>query len=923
MGYEEITCLTKEFIEKIIFDKSDISKLFQKEYIVFSNFETKEWFKTFWLKNFDYVICGYDLITIDELCNILDPKNKKRFDHDHIFYELIKLLTKNDTLLSNYNNYIMDNGQINSNKLYDLATTLTEIFIDYNKNMYRPTNEEQSILFAKIFGTDDFETDFLKCNNKIWFYSLIDDDALCIYHQKAKKFIQDKYPECCFEFDLNSPKKDTNINVFTADTAILEIETIHRDICELAKKGELEKSSVLVLTPNIELYRTKIERVFNQQDKKYPNISYVINGNDNKSLSICNAFNIISRIISRGSIHRRDFVDLINNDYIRQVQHLDNTIIYEIQRMILEDNVFRDKDFQHLKNRLILGKLLGNTYDGSSKAKIENIILQPYSTIGLDDDQIEKIIVLIDKLTYAIEKFGYTETVNFKDKDEFVEMISYWFKSESEKYTNPTFYKYVHTINHFFDITSDTDVNYRLLYELLKNQKAVNNTNLFTYPVVFSQLSYDTVLPYKFVYFIGMSSNAYPHSNVISELDYNVNKTDIGTLEKKSFEFQKDLSFSVQSISYLRLDTINDAPYYPCIFVDQYFSNKTINYGVSYFCQSDDDIYTISSFRKRENLLIKPSETITPLVDKKSTCSALNTNTYKITELRDFLISPFETKIKKLVKNYELDENKLFEDYEPYSMNPLDYSSYLEDYVICKLKGNTYDYDTVKDDIKSSNTLRDDQIIDTQIRKIMYYGDEIYNSISDKIDMKIIKTHDKNHSLMVEDNTIILNTKFCYTIQEDKISIAKIKGDDTIKSIIEEYLSVICLIIMSNEDKEYQVEIYNFNKIMTISLHEARSMLLQLIETFKGFNKQVYFNLDNYIKKAKSKDKDKDLDNDKSKPQDSISIEAFDYDYNNFDYDNLRRFLDIYNQYCFTNETVLSEMGKIYDDISKIIGDLL
>ena len=126
------------------------TNIFETINIVVPNSKTEQWFKSYWLKTQNDILMNVKFETIDDamLKLIANKAQFKLLNKDRIKLLVIKnLLNKKEVLdlPSNIYSYIDESKDNSAIRLYDLATKLTDLFIEYENDQFEITGWQKEL----------------------------------------------------------------------------------------------------------------------------------------------------------------------------------------------------------------------------------------------------------------------------------------------------------------------------------------------------------------------------------------------------------------------------------------------------------------------------------------------------------------------------------------------------------------------------------------------------------------------------------------------------------------------------------------------------------------------------------------------------------------------------------------------------------
>lgn len=698
--YKRIIELAKDLITECN-EKKDI---FNQTYVLFDNILMEHWFKSFWLNNNDDIFMNIKGIRFNDLYSMIFDINKNNIASKSVIRDTIIQIASNEQDKNKYQ-YIYDNDVINSNRLIDFASELACLFIEYDNDLFDFSNNDwQFDLYNNV-------KEILK--NKHYYLireflekdpNEIKGDVYIFISRKLsnlERSIIDKYNDACTNkivvYELEDIECDLGEKeVIGAANITREIEVLHTNISNLIKDKKAKLSDIVVYAPSVEKYSATINHIFNQEDRKYPNIPYIIKSHSENDF--LNALNIIFRIVLKGYCSRRDLIDLTNNDYIKIIYKLENNESKLIKDILVETNNYRENnddlcDFKDLKNRLLVTRFVGGSSDIDNIVELSKEIL-PYDNLSISDDFLVKFFNLIDNIIYLLNnikidlKLTNENIILFKhcllkllDSDEL----------DDKNYLLNEVNKEI-ALYEYLKLTDDVDL--RVLMNILldiSNVPVLNGTP-FINGITFIDINEKNIVNTKYAFLIGLNSKDFPKLNKKSELDINSIKKSITEIDKSSFNKIINNSDNVY-LSFINKDVQTNEDCYPSSVIDNL---RIVEISL------DEKRDWSDLFTKRETvnkdyynkLLDQDYKDLSEIVNNKS--SAPN-HTYisqelpislSISKLKDYLVEPLKYKASRLFNIYHNKNDEVIDasaEYEDITPSILNVSNMTKDTVIDKL----------------------------------------------------------------------------------------------------------------------------------------------------------------------------------------------------------------------------------------------
>ena len=530
----------------------------------------------------------------------------------------------------------------------------------------------------------------------------------------------------------DSKQQDSSLDITATPTKIREIEALHTSICKLMQNG-VRVSDILVVSPNLDDYRTAIKTIFDQspEKKKYAgdnakegflHIPFAIVDSPARSSQTENALENLFAILEQGTITRPDFFSLIRNPVVQQTRHISEDDVSKWESWIEGTNVYRDRkhkkeDWLDGVRRLLLAKMTKNPL------QISDDIIMPYSDMATSDTHsLCKFVECIDTLEKWME-FGNGHRV--ADIDKLNDFINEWismsnpledFASESIIINNVT--QAIEGLRNQMD-AGLTSISWKVIKQTLltaAQSSAYSCGSLFINGITFMNFIPNRIIPVKHLFFIGGDSMNFPGAKQHNTLDLRKFCTpwpgDDSPIAKRRYAFLCQLMSTSESfhISYVNQDIRKDAELYPTSVVNDIrrFLVNSIqsNCGNEAISQAEvwperkvsldetrdfDELYTQKSLRSKRAFLNMMQDGFAHVSPQNVAPKNVSINiTTKCPErvplytLSNFLKDPFMFRVSQMLAESDTDdpEKELF---EPIHFDALQKSSLLKMMVAAEL----------------------------------------------------------------------------------------------------------------------------------------------------------------------------------------------------------------------------------------------
>ena len=726
---------------------------FESTTIVVPKESMEQWFKAYWLRNEDTVLMNVNFISVDDALYIMKAgeKSSSIARRNELRTMIIKhlIMFDKDQLDKNLSSYIYDkDGNLDSIHLYDLANTLSTLFMKYEKENFDIVkilnqdndlaNSSQYLLYHNVINdlknnnittlsnlinnTSDNELSFKKYKNPIYFFGFSDFDNLSFEFIKQLEKNNQLVLYFLKQPDLNLDNKP-NINLTGCPSKIKEIEVVHSKICSIVKNNlDVNFSDFLVLSPDISKYEAEIGRVFSQDNLNFPSIPYSINDFKVSESEVTIALKDLFNVTNKKFFTRYDFFKFVNNKVIQKTRDisLDDTVQWG--NAIIDMNVFRngkkEDDWAYAKKRLILSKV------ASMSDPDENIIetscgkYVPFSSIELSDESIIKFIKVIDDINLWMNSFTSETIVTKEVIDNLRLQLEGWFSIKNKYGTesNKTLLKLERELDNWinFDLISQNIPFNTLMYTLfdLSNENKSKSSNLFVNGVTFTDYDSSTILSSKYLFFIGLSSKEFPIKELQSEIDLREDtssKDDMDLYETQCLNNANGLY-----LSYVNINLKTDEDYFPSSYVSKLFAKYNLDIKSQIKISLDEtrkwcELYTKKEYKDKTyyNGLFKTEKEQPPIIIS-DTDNINQYNTIKLSNYRDYLTEPLKYKYSKLFGKEDNIQEEIHQEYEATKIDSLvkyNYISSLIEYLI-----NNPDKDFIDKTDTETDTVIDNKI---------------------------------------------------------------------------------------------------------------------------------------------------------------------------------------------------------------------
>ena len=902
---KKLSVLADQLIAELLKDNGDF---FSYKTVVCPNRNIRQWFKAYWLNNQKEILMNVNFVNLEEfLFSIFDTDYSLATSSDYKNL-LIKLLTQKsyDQTYPEIKNYLFDevngNRVLNHTKVYELASTLTSLYIEYEKEMLSFTGWQKDLYDSLIKEFDKYQLTTL---SKLYSGTApVKVSTLPVYLfgflsiDKLYKTILDKYSSKSpvVEFILEEEKELINNHSISSSPSISkEIEVVHSIICRTIKAGNGKPSDFLIVGKGMSEYENTIKKTFNQDDDKFPYIPYSISGSKSEDSDLTIALKLLLEIINKGFYTRLDFYSLICNNLIKNVRGITDEQIDKWMSSIHTLNVYRgdgdtNDDWDYIRKRMLLSKMSDVSFE-------DNIVVMndedtiPYSSIGLDNDSIIGFVSVIDDLKSWFELFANAKVTDKDTLLRFKNELKKWFCSPILSFVDKRYKKVDDLINYWIDKSIVAPIN-TLLFLLLDVSKltSISYREPFTTGVTFVEFNENVVYSSKYVFFINCGSNVLPSKNIKSELDLGTSKN-ISEDEKRAFRSQYHNGAHV-FFSFISMDLKKDAELFESTLSKEIrtelmmkdnpqgtLSDKDYKVKIDKLVLDDifahsidetrkwEDLYTRGEYNKkdyREGLLsIKSQSNAAPStpVDPQQEIQEVRTKV-SVSDLAKLIQEPLSARANYLFGSDDDSNEKNHEEFEGFDLNALESYFILSALAELRVKhakenpGVPFTTDQFKKELQLDKRLPNisEEIEDLTFELECGKADALLGSIgveTNPDEYELIRLPDLMLNAYGQDWILTCNKQFVRKEQSNTIDYYEFKNKSKDKKSKFLNLYVISLMdIASRKDKvTYTVNLHRFEVVsFEMDSQKAEDYLNRLYCLLNKYSEPYFAYLD-FIKK--------------------------------------------------------------------------
>ena len=409
----------------------------------------------------------------------------------------------------------------------------------------------------------------------------------------------------CFHEDSNilscAPfKDDESFSVTTAPSKIREVEALHTHICRLlSEKDEMAHpkaniADILVVSPNIDDYRTAIFQVFDQTRDGFHIPFNIVDSAARDSLT-ANALAILFAIREKGTLSRPDFFALVRNPVVQNVRKIHADEISNWESWTTNMNIYRDRIAEDsgvtrreeswitATRRILLSRF---SYGGVQSEYGE---ILPYSDISSSDsNSLYRFIDAIDSLESWMDKDAWEKKFGSPDVSAENLSVVYQFLDSWLCMGNPpkelagesVIYQSIASVRENLEYQyyagsgtiSFKCISQTLLYAARGSEYSCGN--VFINGLTFMKFAPNRIVPTKYLFFIGADAANFPGVRNTNTLDLRKScrpwPGDDSVVCRNRYGFLCELMSTSDGffISYVNKDLQKDEDFYPSSIVN-------------------------------------------------------------------------------------------------------------------------------------------------------------------------------------------------------------------------------------------------------------------------------------------------------------------------------------------------------------------
>ena len=864
-----------EIAEEIINSLKKVSDPFVSPVIVVHNKKIEQWFKAYYLKSHSEVLMNVTFMTLSVFVNgIVNPEKKYTIvDKPVLKKYILKVLL--DPSKYSYDaknpkaetNFIFDKGgSMNGIKLLEFADRLSGLFMEYETDMAEITGWQKEVYESAL---ELAENDGC-CTTKRLFDECFDATLKSGSPNAPVYIIDNSYITNLFKSILNACP-DADITVYSledsqtaasADTAIIaapsrlrEVEAVHSEICKIISSDTTTRfNDIVIYAPNIAEYANTIRRVFLQDDTAFPSLPFCIVGEYREKQDIVNVLQLLFDIANKRFFTRNDFYKFIKNPLIKWVKDISDEEIELWMDVIINTNTHRNSetedDWAYIRRRLLISVLVSNEAGHDACTDVSGTSTLPYSTKGLDNAQVNKLLNTVDLLSDWLSLFSddlNKMTFDSAKMQSVLDKLNAIFSlpgSDGEE-TDYLYTDVRREMEELISLNAEMPANTVLLMLAdAPNRYNITPVGMFFNGITCLSFNSDDIVSSKYAFVMGMSSENFPRPDLDNELDMSKKHMTNKDLDRMSV---RNLCSNTEKVmfSYIKYNLQTEEEYYKSPLIPN-VSGKEIEIGIDE-TRDYSELFTKKEFKNKEyienigntNSAAAPKAPIDPVDDS-------GTAVISISDLKHYLENSFIYKYKKIVRIEDDNDSDILEEYEQIDAGKLKSYNVLQE----SFKGNA-DND-VKEIEKMKKDLPPREIGDAYLDRYLEIASDIKSIIAD---YDPIKKEDVEISYCDPGG----NTKKL-TIRNNLDLVKKEEGSDLYfydpvyfyvsdkyaQHYLNMYFESLVDVASRKDDKEYTIHMGTApkEKTFTITAKEASSLLDEISSDMSNLNDLSYMDID-------------------------------------------------------------------------------
>ena len=541
--------------------------------------------------------------------------------------------------------------------------------------------------------------------------------------------------------------KDKSLSVTTAPSKIREVEMLHSRICKLLSEKDTEGNSkatiadILVVSPNIDDYRTAIFQVFDQTRDGFHIPFNIVDSAAQDSLT-ANALSILFSIREKGGLSRPDFFSLVRNPVVQNVRNIRADEIAAWESWATNMNIYRDRivedngEKRHEESwitatrRLLLSRFSYRSVDSDDGE------ISPYSDISsANSNSLYRFVDAIDSLEKWCNQG--TEGVSYDELLTVYQFLDSWLcmgNPPRELTGESIIYHSVSSARENLECqyhAGSKTISFRCISQTLllaARGSEYSCGNLFINGLTFMKFAPNRIIPTKYLFFMGADAANFPGVRNTNTLDLRNScrpwPGDDTVVSRNRYAFLCQLMSAAEGffISYVNKDLQKDEDFYPSSIVNDirnFLRNAVKASGIKEKSVLKElwpdenapldetrpwkDLYTRREIRnKKAQLEFGGSTTVASFTpseaDGKDTRPPEQVSIY---QFKEFLKDPFEFRVAQMMHIEDEKEDPEKTEFEPIHIDNLQESIVRRMLLAQKLGVFENDYLTTEENIRN------------------------------------------------------------------------------------------------------------------------------------------------------------------------------------------------------------------------------
>ncbi|WP_290722711.1 exodeoxyribonuclease V subunit gamma [Fibrobacter sp. UBA2449] len=557
-----------------------------------------------------------------------------------------------------------------------------------------------------------------------------------------------------------SPEFDRSLTLTAAPSSLREVENLHTQVCLLLKQG-VRLDEMVVIAPELDAYRTPIEQVFNAapRDSEFY-IPYAITDYPEKDSLIGKAIANLLDIHQQRSISRPAFFDLVKNPVVQSTLQITDSDVAAWEKWVVNMNVYRhtvegsEDDWSRCINQMLFSQVTDAPFASAHERYL------PYEDIESSDDGLTmKFIACIDELNRWI-RFA-PEGIEPHQPNSLAALkshLAHWvaLNAKEDRFAvEKKIWQRVQDAIDLMEFQFDAGaawISWKIAGQMLSSacqDSHTGNTRLFSGGLTFMRFAVNRVVPARHIFFLGANASVFPGQKKANTMDLRTQTTrwpgDDTPVDKNCYTFLCQLMSAADGfhISYINRNLKKDEELFPSSVIRdlQFFIAESACPNSAVFrerkipldeTRPDEELFTLRSIRNKLNRILETRTENTSENEPEEVQVALP-DTVNTRDFKRFFDDPFQFQLARKVTLPSVENDPEKELFEPVSLNNLDRSILLKDFV-----QSVMDAERIKDSKTEEEWILKKKIPrgvfgDVALDDINKESEDIYNLVSESV----------------------------------------------------------------------------------------------------------------------------------------------------------------------------------------------